>query len=76
MIKAEIVDLPQVGGRYKDYVSQALELPEGKALKLTGLTLKEANSIRQACFRVGRLRSKVERDGETVVLYIYKRKEQ
>lgn len=72
MIKTEIVDIPMRGG-YSKYLKEIQELPEGKALKISGLTSKEANALRMSCFRKGRIRSQIVKENGTVTLYLYKR---
>ena len=69
-MKVEEVDRPLVRGKYKHLVEQALALPPNKAIRISGISLKEANSIRQAGFRNG-LRSLVQAEDEAFVLVLY-----
>lgn len=81
-MKVEEVNRPIVRGKYKHLVEQALALSPNRALYISGITLREANSIRQAGFRNG-LRSQVRTEsggairaeGELYALFLYHKKD-
>ena len=71
-MKVEVVK-KLISPKYSELVKQILSLEDDKALRITDITKKEANAIRQTLWRSVDARCRVVKENSEVVLYLYKK---
>jgi len=73
-IKVEVVSFPaKLGGpKWDKYLEQVSEFEEEQALRITGISMKEANKLRRRAYRFRKIGSRVVTEDNETVLYLYR----